>query len=101
MPGSRDFVFLLKLNHADVSWIAENFQPDMQHWGGKDCQFFPVSGMYDLVVLAKGGTHEDALKYALYLTRTGRYTTTTLTVFSTDEFKIAAGLEPHYEPHRK
>ena len=84
------FVFLLKFNSTDVTDIANKFTTDQQHWAGDKCTFLPVTGQYDVVALAAGGTETDALNYALYLTKTGRYRTTTLNVFSLAEFSAAA-----------
>jgi uncharacterized protein with GYD domain len=97
----RDFIFLLKFNNTDVKWIAENIEDDMQYWKGESFRCLPVTGEYDAVVLAENGTMLDALRFALRLTSTGRYTTTTLPAFQLQEFEVEAGACPVPDPHRK
>lgn len=63
--------------------------------------FLPVTGDFDMVVTAHDGTTEDALVYAAYLAKTGRYTVcSTLTGFREIEFRYACGLETE-DPHKK
>ncbi len=97
----RTFVFLLKFNTTNVKEIAEKIATDKAKWTPGACEFMPVSGEYDVVVLAREGLTEDALKFAAYLTNTKRYTVaSTLTVFGEDEFDYATGVTT-VDPHRK
>jgi uncharacterized protein with GYD domain len=94
------FVFLLKFNKSDLADIAKKLQADQDHWAGSSCTFTPVAGEYDMIALAEDGTEADALNYAVYLTKTGRYRTTTLTAFSLDEF-VAAVNPKEDDPKRR
>lgn len=94
MPDSkRDFVFLLRFNISDLKEINTKLDTDCDHWAGAKCTFTPVTGEYDMVVHAAGGTLQEALNYAAYLTKTGRWKTTTLMAFSLGEFWAAADPE--------
>ena len=96
----RRFVFLLKFNTADLKDVRSKLRDDAKQWGGKNCEFLPVAGEYDMVVRADEGTMEDAFKFTVYLTNSGRYTvSSTLTVFTDDEFQFATGEGP--DPHRR
>ena len=67
MPDSkRDFVFLLRFNISDLKEINTKLDTDCDHWAGAKCTFTPVTGEYDMVVHAAGGTLQEALNYAAY-----------------------------------
>ena len=94
----RQFVFLLKFNTDDIKDVVANLDSDMAHLKG--CWYLPVAGDYDLVVNG-AGTETDALTFALYLRTTGRYTTTTLTGFTEDEFGNASKVVPPVSSKKK
>jgi hypothetical protein len=98
----RTFVFLLKFKTSDMKEIGGKLSEDRAKWGEKkECVFLPVTGDFDMVVLAYGGTTEDALVYGAYLAGTPRYTVcSTLTGFDEREFRFAVGLLTE-DPHKK
>lgn len=116
-----NFVFLLQLNHGDVAFVAgatkeqkaekektgdkQGIEAQLDHWtpssNGHKCQWLAVTGEYDIIVLAEGGTPDDAFDFALYLTNTGDYQVTTLNAFSPSAFTVKAGCQLPYHPHRR
>lgn len=98
--AKRSFVYLLEFNTSDLVAIAKKLKVDQEHWPGSKCTFLAVSGEHDIIAVAEDGTPRDALKYAAYLTQTGRYKTTTLTAYSLDEF-VAAVIPNEPNPKRK
>jgi uncharacterized protein with GYD domain len=95
------FIFLIKVTdwqalQPEISGaeheIPFTIRKDAERWqacGGKDIEFRVVTGEYDLIALAEGGTAETALKYALYLGQTGYYEPKTLVSFSLRELAKA------------